>query len=184
MRIYRLHLAAALFAVLLSFPGAAAAQTFVFEYAVKVVCGSGEQFTVPGRYATVVNVHNPSRETTRFRFKVAVAGPLRQDTISTFRDLSLRPDGALAISCRDVVGMTGRSVVDGFVVIQTLIDLDVAAVYTAAGSAGVSSVEVERQTPRRMSSLGGASPGAGLLARKEDDPGPATMAGGAAGLPA
>lgn len=146
-------LAAALLAVLVLFAGPAAAQSFAFEYAVKVVCGrANQQFLVAGTYATTVNVHNPSRETTRFQVKVAVAAPMRGDSISGFQTLGLRPDGALAITCRDILGMVGRPFVDGFVVIQTQIDMDVTAVYSAAGTAtgSVATMDIERQTPRRM----------------------------------
>jgi hypothetical protein len=39
---------------------------------------------------------------------------------------------------------------DGFVVIQSAVELDVVALYTAAGSTGVSTMAVERVPPRRM----------------------------------
>ena len=143
------YFAAALLAALFTTAAPAAAQSL--EYAVKVVCGRTDApFTVPGTYATVVNVHNPSRELTVFQFKVAAAGPLREVGISAFQTLRLRPDGALAITCREISRAAGQQVVDGFVVIQTRIDLDVVAVYSAAGNGGVSTMDVERVAPRRM----------------------------------
>ena len=131
-------------------PGSAAAQAPTFEYAVKVVCGNLDPSTVPGRFATAVNVHNPATAETRFRMKVAVAGAGQADFVTSFRNFRLRPDGALVISCTEVRDLTGRTVVDGFVVIQSAVEVDVVAVYTAAGSASVSAMAVERVPPRRM----------------------------------
>jgi hypothetical protein len=130
-------------------PGAAAAQVPSFEYAVKVVCGNLDPSTVPGRYATAINVHNPAAAETRFRMKVAVAGAAQADFTTSFRNLRLRPGSALAITCTEIRDLTGRPVVDGFVVIQSPVEVDVVAVHTAAGSAGVSAMAVERVPPRR-----------------------------------
>jgi hypothetical protein len=153
-------------AALLAAPEAASAQipdTLHLEYAVKVVCGrsatAGTQWqsapVAMGLYFTAVNIHNPTDRWTPFRIKVAYTRPETQGTITGFTTLWLGPDGALRVDCTRV--LKGPSPVppgspqDGFLVIQSQVDLDVVAVYTAAPSdvQPVSTMDVERAQPRR-----------------------------------
>jgi len=124
------------------------------QYAVKFVCGkSAGEVVAPGEYFTAINVHNPTYEIIRFRKKVAVALPSEQPgPVSEFSDAKLGPDQALEIDCRDIFrhAHSDAAFLKGFVVIESDIELDVVAVYTAAGGDGqVQTLHIERVTPRR-----------------------------------
>lgn len=150
-----------------------------YEYAVKLVCGQmvsqdGRETFLPGSYRTAINVHNPSTcETARLRQKVAVAEPHRRPgAVSRFISAVLRPDDAMAITCEDLAKQVGvNNVPDGFAVIQSPVELDVVAVYTA-GPSTVQSIHTERVQARRFKtctdlnlnlSTGSANPGAWTL---------------------
>ncbi len=115
----------------------------IFQYAAKFVCGkSAGEVVAPGVYFTAVNVHNPTYSTIGLRVKVAVALPgLQAGPVSKFYDVKLGPDEALEIDCPDIFNpdifkfntpMKARFL-KGFVVIKSGVELDVVAVYTAAG---------------------------------------------------
>ncbi len=130
-----------------------------FEYAVKFVCGKAEGDVVaPGTYFTAINVHNPGTRGLGFRKKFAVALPgERPGPVSRFFDAKLGPDQAFEIDCRDILqrSETHSSFLKGFVVLQTAQELDVVAVYTAAGATGrVESMELERVAPRALRAQG------------------------------
>ena len=109
-----------------------------FQYAVKVVCGKSEgEVVAPGEYWTAVNVHNPTYQTIKFRKKIAIALPGEQPgPVTKFFDAKLGPDEALEIDRDDIFRHADSPVpfIKGFVVIQSEVELDVVAVYTAAGS--------------------------------------------------
>ena len=126
-----------------------------FQYAAKFVCGKSEgKVVAPGVYFTAVNVHNPIYTTVRFRIKIAVALPgLEPGPVSKFFDAKLGPDQALEIDCPDIFkfAKTEADFLKGFVVIETDVELDVVAVYTAAGrDGGVATLHTERVPPRRQ----------------------------------
>jgi hypothetical protein len=130
------------------------------QYAAKFVCGEQEsrkgsyappQLLAAGRYYTVINVHNPSDKTVTLRYKVATVLPNGQPgPISRFFDTKLGPDQALFIDCSQITALlkTQDKLVEGFVVVESETDLDVVAVYTAAGEKKVESFKVERIPPR------------------------------------
>jgi hypothetical protein len=130
----------------------------LFEYAVKFICGRTDGGAVaPGVYYTAINIHNPTNTTISFRKKFAVAWPSekagpRTDFIST----ELRPDLALEIDCPDIVRHLHDAHIDGdffkgFAVIQSKVELDVVAVYTAAGANGqVETMHTERVPARQI----------------------------------
>lgn len=134
-----------------------------FQYAVQVVCGDPQPRGVAlarGRYATAVNVHNPSPNLpVSFRYKVAVALPgAQQGPISGFQNARLDADGALEIDCPTIIEL-GRDpiFVKGFLVIETQQELDVVAVYTAGEPGGaafggglIQGLEIERVEPRDL----------------------------------
>jgi hypothetical protein len=134
--------------------GPASAQVqFVYEYAVKVVCGKLDQnsdILAGGRYYTAVNVHNPGK-TTSFRRKVAVAGPGEAGRVSTFQTMRLRNDEALEIDCRLIHRQADAEWVKGFVVIQSSQELDVVAVYTTSNGDFATAFHTERVPVRRIS---------------------------------
>jgi hypothetical protein len=131
------------------------AEQVTFQYAVKFVCGNSPGTVVaPGAYFTAINVHNPTYRVIGFRAKIAVALPgLTPGPVSKFFDARLGPDEALEIDCSDIFkhAETRADFLKGFVVIETDdVELDVVAVYTAAGRDGqVTTLHSERVPPRR-----------------------------------
>jgi hypothetical protein len=125
-----------------------------FQYAAKVVCGTSRGVVVaPGVYFTAVNVHNPSRTTIGLRWKVAVGLPgAKAGPVSGFFDARLGPDEALEIDCPDITRhVKVEGLLKGFVVIESGLELDVVAVYTASPEKGeVTTLEIERVPPRRL----------------------------------
>jgi hypothetical protein len=115
----------------------------IFQYATKFVCGkSAGEVVAPGVYFTAVNVHNPTDTAVGLRVKVAVALPgLQPGPVSQFYDAKLEPDEALEIDCPDISNPEifkfekpiKAGFLKGFVVIESNVELDVVAVYTAAG---------------------------------------------------
>lgn len=127
----------------------------IFQYAVKFVCGKSDgRVVAPGKYWTAINVHNPTYATVVFRKKLAVALPGEQPGhVSGFSDTKLGPDEALEIDCEDIFehAESRDDFLKGFVVIQSDVELDVVAVYTAAGGdEQVEALHTERVWPRRL----------------------------------
>lgn len=130
------------------------------QYSVKFVCGSsgsgcsgGSGPVAPGSYFTAINIHNPTDRKIRFRKKVAVALPgERPGHVSEFTFNSLGPYEALEIDCADIfqrLGLPGGCFLKGFVVIQSVVELDVVAVYSAAGAdKQVETLDIEYVRPR------------------------------------
>jgi len=135
----------------------ATAQVPTYQYAVKFVCGvpPDDQAVAPGKYFTAINIHNPSLEAVKFSAKVAVALPgEKPGSVSKFIGSGLGPDEALEIDCQHIMARARLEetprFLKGFFVINTRgIQLDVVAVYTAAGSTkSVETMQVERVSPR------------------------------------
>ena len=126
----------------------------MFQYAVKYVCGKSEAPVVaPGAYYTAINVHNPWTKDVEFRKKFAIALPgEKQGPISKWFPTGLGPDGAYEIDCPDILKhLDTKGFTKGFVVIESRFELDVVAVYTAAGGTGrVETMDVETVKPRRI----------------------------------
>jgi hypothetical protein len=125
-----------------------------FQYAAKFVCGKPDGGELaPGVYFTAINVHNPTEHAVLFRKKIAVAGRReRPGPVSKFFDAKLGPDEALEIDCPDIRrhAQVRDEFIKGFVVLESESELDVVAVYTAAGAHGqVETLEVERVPARR-----------------------------------
>jgi len=134
-----------------------------FQYAVKFVCGKSDQRVVaPGEYFTAINVHNPNEKGVGFKKKFAIALPgEKPGRVSKFFDAKLGPDEAFEIDCPDIFRRTeaNASFLKGFAVIESPLELDVVAVYTAAGGTGrVETMELERVKPRRLGGGGGCKP--------------------------
>lgn len=133
-------------------------ECYNFQYAVKFMCGQWEsEALAPGKYFTAINVHNPTDGDVIFRYKVAVAlSPGEQGPKSDFAYLPLGSDLALEIDCPVIMDILRKipyekEFAKGFVVIETDVELDVVAVYTAAGGRErqVVSIHMERVAPRR-----------------------------------
>jgi hypothetical protein len=128
-------------------------QAKIFQYAVKFVCGkSPGRVVAPGEYFTAINVHNPNERAIGFKKKFAIALPgERPGRVSKFFEAKLGPDEAFEIDCPDIFRRTESTegFVKGFAVLETARELDVVAVYTAAGATGrVETMELERVSPR------------------------------------
>lgn len=131
-----------------------------FEYAVKFVCGKSQpnptqqQVVASGTYFTAVNVHNPWGTPVQFRKKFAIALPSEKaGDVSQFFQTQLGPDRAFEIDCGDIFNHlhSNAPFLKGFAVIESPSELDIVAVYTAAGSTGyVETMELERVPARRM----------------------------------
>jgi hypothetical protein len=130
----------------------------MFEYAVKFICGRSDgEILAPGVYYTAINIHNPTNTAISFRKKFAVALPSERPGPRTdFIGTELGPDLALEIDCPDIVRHLRAARIDGpffkgFAVIQSKVELDVVAVYTAAGSTGqVETMHIERVPARQI----------------------------------
>jgi len=131
-----------------------------YEYPTKVVCGTQPDpeglMLIRGRYATVVNIHNPNDEEVPFFEKLALAFPPVDQEAGAIHPISidrLNYDEALKVSCDDLResvfdGSFDEGYIDGFVVIQSPRPLDVTAVYTTGqvderGTVVHSSIDVE-----------------------------------------
>jgi len=136
------------------------AERVTSQYAAKFVCGKSDgKVVAPGVYFTAVNVHNPTYTPIRFRVKIAVALPgLKPGPVSKFHEAELGPDESLEIDCPDIFKLvdTKADFLKGFVVIESEVELDVVAVYTASGKDGqVETLHTERVSPRRRKAEAG-----------------------------
>ena len=127
------------------------------QYPAKIVCGwdksDGQNGLVePGRYKTVVNIHNPQNARVRYRRKVAVAQLAQDGPISQFVSGTIGPDGSQYFNCahiRTLIGTTG--LIDGFFVLEAEQPLDVSAYYSSREAiGGVKSIDVERVAERSI----------------------------------
>ncbi|MDM0001850.1 CARDB domain-containing protein [Variovorax sp. J22P240] len=130
------------------------------QYSVKFVCGSAGSScsgdcgpVAPGAYFTAINIHNPTDRKIRFRKNVAIALPgERPGHVTEFTFNTLGPYEALEIDCADIyrrVGLPGGCFLKGFVVIESVVELDVVAVYSAAGAdKHVETLDIEYVKPR------------------------------------
>lgn len=139
------------------------AERVTFQYAVKFVCGKSDGSVVaPGEYFTAINVHNPNERGIGFKKKFAIALPgEKAGPISKFFDAKLGPDEAFEIDCPDILQRTEtrQGFLKGFAVIESAMELDVVAVYTAAGATRmVETMEIERVKPRRHGGTQGGQP--------------------------
>jgi len=113
-------------------------------YRAKFVCGQPIGNTLaPGRYFTVINVHNPiedaSAEPISFTMKFAVAPPPKQGHTQFSSSFDVASDNVREISCGEIIreahgvaNLCSASFCEGFVVIESQAELDVTAIYTAA----------------------------------------------------
>ena len=126
----------------------------VLKYVVKFVCGkSAGEAVARGEYFTAINVHNSMNTATRFTEKFSIALPGEQaGPVTQLFEAKLGPDQALEIDCRDILGRTATDAdfSKGFAVLESTSELDVVAVYTAAGVSGqVETLEIKHALPRR-----------------------------------
>ncbi len=124
-----------------------------YQYAIKFICGKARgDVLAPGDYWTAINVHNPTSKPVKFRKKIAIALPgERPGPVTKYFNARLGPDQALEIDRKDIFRHAERKVdfLKGFVIIESEHELDVVAVYTAAGEGKqITTLQVERVCPR------------------------------------
>ena len=125
-----------------------------FQYAAKFICTANIPGTsqttdafVPGSYQTAVNIHNPQNILIKLRKKIA--SPIE---ISKYFGFSMKPDAVERITCAQLGDFDVHLIhgFEGFLVIESTHSIDVVAVYTAAGSNQVSSIDVEQIKERKL----------------------------------
>jgi hypothetical protein len=152
-----------------SSPGHAQQQVATrFQYAAKTLCtlagdvGFGDAFA-PGRYRTVINIHNPTERKIEIARKFALAvqpgEAAGEFSITPYKSLTLEPDQAVAYHCFDISSFycpirgvcVHFTAIDGFLVVNSPVELDVVAVYTAHPKGGeVSTLDTQAVAARRM----------------------------------
>lgn len=131
-----------------------------FEYAAKIVCGeqknSNNLRLARGLYATTVNIHNPNDSAALFYKKLALTYPNEEQRAGEIIPLgvdTLSYDQALKLDCIEIKKrFKFPAYIEGFVIIQSMVSLDVSAVYTTArpkrflfwSSYEVASIDVEQ----------------------------------------
>jgi len=165
-RAFSLLLAAVLLVIA---PSAASAQLRTsYQYAVKTLCtllgdtGFGDALS-PGRYRTVINIHNPIEKKFEIARKFALAGgqgePFGTFSVTPYKSLTLGPDQAIAFNCFDIAGFfcpinnvcVDFTAIDGFLVINSPTELDVVAIYTGNPKGGeVSTLDTETIAARKI----------------------------------
>jgi CARDB len=144
-----------------------------FEYAAKFICGIQREpegtRLARGLYATTINVHNPNDKRARFFKKLALTyppGAQKPGEVLRIGFDVLAPDQALAVDCEDIQRRLFPNgfpapYIEGFIVIESPVSLDVTAVYTTAAldRAGRpeahSSIDVEQVSERRKGGVVG-----------------------------
>jgi lysyl endopeptidase len=136
------------------------------QYAAKFLCGRMErnghwedpspsrEAVAAGDYHTAINVHNPSHRAAAIRFQFASTLPDgKSGTVSHFAEIRLDPDQAISLDCVQVYELLHAKpgFIDGFAVIESNVELDVVAVYTAASERGqVEALQTERVPARKI----------------------------------
>ena len=138
-----------------------------FQYSAKALCtlsdiGFGDAFA-PGRYRTAINIHNPTDHKIEVGRKFALAiGPseaVGSFSITPYKSLTLEPDQAVAYNCFDIANFfcpihgvcVDFTAIDGFLVVNSPVELDVVAVYTANAKGGeVSTLDADAIVGRRL----------------------------------
>lgn len=119
-----------------------------YQYSAKSLCtllgnfGFGDALA-PGRYRTVINIHNPHDNKIEIARKFALAGapqePAGEFSVTPYKVITLGPDQAISYNCFDIAGFycpirgvcVDFTAIDGFLVVNSPVQLDVVSVYTA-----------------------------------------------------
>jgi len=147
-------------------PAAAQRLSTKFQYAVKTICTMLGEFgdgMAPGRYRTLINIHNPIEKKVEVARKFAVAGkpgdPSGPFSITPYHAFTLGPDQTVAFTCGDIAGFfcpinnvcIDFAAIDGFLVLNSPVELDVVAVYSGNPKGGeVSTLDTETVAARAI----------------------------------
>ncbi|MEM9813225.1 MAG: hypothetical protein AAF913_11180, partial [Pseudomonadota bacterium] len=121
-----------------------------YAWAAKFLCvplvGLEDTALSPGRYQTVINIHNPGPDDARLRKGIAIARSELdpRGDVTALEDDSLGPREAMSIDCTSIATRFDdpQPVGDGFVQLQSDTVLDVVAVYTSRDSVDVELIPV------------------------------------------
>jgi hypothetical protein len=147
-------------------PGPPTKPALPLEYAAKFVCGTNplqgavSPAAAAGIYYTAVNIHNPNLSN-ELTYKVVLAPRDKPAGLMTpFQPfMGMKYDWAFDIDCRLMranlqqagIPVSPTDFITGFLVIQSIRELDVVAVYTAApGNNQVASIHTERVQLRKV----------------------------------
>ncbi|MBW2737868.1 MAG: hypothetical protein JRE64_03255 [Deltaproteobacteria bacterium] len=147
-----------------------------FQYVAKIICGeqkhTRDMRLAKGIYTTTVNIHNPHNLTTTFSKKLALTYPPGGQVTGKILPIgidTLTADGALQTDCVDLQRRLfpngfPTSYIEGFVIIESSVSLDVTAVYTSAKPRGwfsspkVTSIDIEPVKEREIKKADQLSP--------------------------
>lgn len=132
-----------------------------YEYAAKYLCGSQDNpedpRLVPGTYRTTVNVHNPNDERVTFFKKIALTYPPEKQRPGRVVPIGLDEleyDEALKADCSEAQRLIRQAgYVEGYLIVQSPLSLDVDAVYTTQisgrdGTGIATSIDIEEISER------------------------------------
>ena len=141
------------------------------QYAAKFLCGPMERHddrddkehhahpaewgqVARGDYYTAINAHNPTNKSAVIKFKFASTLPDgKSGPVSRFSEIKLGADETISLDCSAVYKLLHAKpgFVDGFAVIESDVEQDVVAVYTAAGEhEKVQTLQTERVPVRKL----------------------------------
>jgi hypothetical protein len=143
-----------------------------YQYAVKTLCtlfgeiGFGDALS-PGRYRTLINIHNPTEKKFEIARKFALAGKpgdaLGSFSVTPYKSFTIGPDQAVSYNCFDIANFfcpingvcVDFTAIDGFLVINSPEELDVVAVYTGNPNkpAEVSTLDTETIAARKIAKI-------------------------------
>ena len=147
-----------------------------FSYAAQVTCGldppTGILRIMPGQYATVIHIHNPTMDPVTFRKRLALTFPdsdfgseQQPGLVSDWIKGTLGAGQALQVDCGEIPeeffpGIGFPHYIQGILAINSPRALDVIAVYTTAsvdpaGNLAVQSIDVEDVRERRVRGVKG-----------------------------
>lgn len=147
-----------------------------FEYPAKLICGRQPDPDVlrlmRGLYGTTVNIHNPNDQDTHFFKKLALAFPPAEQKPGRIIPLAidrLAYDESLKTDCDEILRKHFPNgfpdgYVEGHLIVQSALSLDVQSVFTAAPldregkSTGVASIDVEYVPERDVAEEEGPRP--------------------------
>jgi hypothetical protein len=135
-----------------------------FQYSVSFTCGENAAETdrvAPGLYAVSVNVHNGGTRDATLRKHLALTFPPGGQVAGEVSDVieeALAAGAAVQVSCEQLLGPDflfldppTTPYVQGVLVLESSIGLDVTATHTATGATGEVSLDVERVPESRIS---------------------------------
>jgi hypothetical protein len=140
--------------------GNAVAQVGGPEYTVSFVCGSNPLGStdriLPGEYATLVTIFNQTNSTQTVSLKVALSfppGDMETGDISGFLNKNISTGRAIEIDCDNIrndifTSSISTTSISGYLLIQATTQVDVTATYTAGTVDTVSTMNVQKISPR------------------------------------